>query len=294
MMKQIVILSSLQLVLASQAQVQDRTPDRTQDRNQISSEIKAAPLRVADLVAQEVRSLKEQSQVLDQMRSQIEKNSIERKAHLESDIQDLEKKVIQIVADNEKQNEENLALQKDIRSKDGSKNAVQTLVHKAEKNILDYETDLARLGVKPRSQSSDASAGAVETSLEGLIELSKRAEDLLAAATQTQSREVALRDEKGELRMAEVRFFGRGMAYASDSEKVQVVAPSGDGTLKILETLSDDVSKAPAYLFGSLLEKAQIKKKPTWIDQLADLGPGLLMGVLATLVMGLFVSLAKE
>jgi hypothetical protein len=102
----------------------------------------------------------------------------------------------------------------------------------------------------------------------------------------------AFLDSEDHLQKGDVLFYGPFSAQGKIGDKIYMLTPYNQHWLKVLAPTNLDEGKF--YLFDTQFQKNTIKVIKSWKETIADLIPGIVMGLIMITVLGLFINLAKS
>jgi hypothetical protein len=113
---------------------------------------------------------------------------------------------------------------------------------------------------------------------------------LILAMSENKWRQHAFLDENEHLVSGEVLFKGLFSAWGKVDSKIVSLAPYDKDFLKIVP----NTSEKDIYIFTPDFQKVKLILAKTWKESMADAVPGVVMGMILTMVFGLFVMLARS
>ena len=102
----------------------------------------------------------------------------------------------------------------------------------------------------------------------------------------------AFLDAQEHLQKGEILFYGLFSAQGKIGDKIYLLAPYNQHWLKVLSASNQNQNSF--YFFDSQFQKNTIKVVKTWKESIADLIPGIIMGLIMITVLGLFINLARS
>lgn len=113
--------------------------------------------------------------------------------------------------------------------------------------------------------------------------------NLLESLSKLEWREHAFINSKDQLVKGEILFIGLHSAWGKSDNRIYPLAPYNKDFLKVIP----DTSEKDVYLFSSDFQKVNLLTVKTWKERVADLVPGIVMGLIMLAVFSLFIMLAK-
>lgn len=229
--------------------------------------------------------LTSQREALRRQKETIDKNMSARVTRLKAEVERLQTEWTRLSVSNEELQDNLNNLEKKRREITKNNGSVQSIYRKASKTLNAVEkamrfevTDNDDLDLSPESKN-----------LENLTDIFRRSAELLNASSQRDEFHGAYLDQQSQLASAKITRLGRVAAFIDKADQRHLLAPNGQGILKVLET----TNKTSAYFFENLREASVLKKPATWVERLADFGPLIFLSMMLLLVAGLFAVMVK-
>jgi uncharacterized membrane protein YccC len=229
--------------------------------------------------------LSSQREALVRQRRQMDSSFNERISRLKHEVQQLQREVARLAAENDEQHERLTNLEKQKRELARGGSSIESTFKKASQTLAETEKalhfEVNREKVDPPLPE--------KPSLAALEPVFDRALSLLEDSGRMGSFEGTYMDENDRLAQGTITRLGRVAAFVDRQEGRYILGPNGAGGLKVLERADG----AHVFFFDNLNEAARITKPATWLESLADFGPLLFLALMLVIVAGLFLALVK-
>ncbi len=238
-----------------------------------------------------------QKEVLAQQEKRSRELVQEKVKRVKQDIQQQQKELARWTAENDQMVEELSLLERQKRDLQRTENVLSLSQRKGVKLYKKHQAEL-KFAETPTGPKDGDSAVDVN-----VAHMSVLLDDLLATlrdSSQLTIQKAVFRDDTDTLVESSVYRLGRFAAIGETQSGLFVLAPSGDGWLKVIEQASGSMIDSLSgklnnvYIFENLHEVAKIRKPATWVETTANLLPAAFLLAMMAVVLGLFILMAKE
>lgn len=236
---------------------------------------------------QEYVYLTSQKEALTRQKAQMETSFTERVRKAKNQVNEMQRQLTQLTAQNDERHEELMLLEKQKKELQKRGTSLESTYKKASESLADFKKQLRFESTKEKDKAAVIIPD--KLSVSDLSPFFKEADELLQSAAGAETFTGYYLDEKDELKQGEVTRLGRVAAFLNQDGNRILLGPSGTGSLKTLEPASGQ----QAFVFDNLAEAARIQKSATFVERLADAGPIIFLGLMLMMVAGLFVVLVR-
>jgi hypothetical protein len=212
-----------------------------------------------------------------------------RLAELKAELIALERKALQLTAENDKKFQNLQDLQQRRKLEASRDMSLLTTLKKAKARNFEVEKSL-RFETAVKAEVPEPA----KVSVAEFTNIVNESLQLLQKSVETAEIQGAYLDAAGELREGKILRHGRGAAHLISDSKLSVLAPDGKGQLRVVETVQAQTNLLPIYIFESLNQLAVIKKAAGWTEIFADAVPAIFLLLMFFMVSGLFFVFVRE
>jgi len=236
----------------------------------------------------ELAFLEKQKMSFNSSKPEFEKRHHQRKQELQNQVQKREVELVQWGAKNEILFNEIQAYEKQKKNLQNQEYSLLTVFKKATQQLNEVESSLQF----ERYQGKNNFIDSIEFG--DFDRIFKRAMVVLDQSSKIEEIQSQYIYED-RLTKGSVRRFGLVAAQAlMQKNEVGILGPNGEGQMKILEVVQDQISSFSVYLYENLVDGATYKRTETLADRFASGLPLAILVFVFAMVFGLFVMFARE